>query len=398
MFYCATTPTVMIYKLALLFKKNNYKTILFTNCDKEFIDLNYYKEVFDEIIYSDFKVSKENLSNPIYLTRKIPNLARFFIKLKTIKPYVVIGNAGNNQELKFIYKNFLKKYPFIYFPYDIISHFFSSKENALRSDLSPKIKELEAEKYLFENSDGILHKGGSEELKPLEGRIFKKIKFASLQLNFSPYCSKEFIVSINKDKLSKKDKEIHIVYTGFLANNKESATIFRKYFKEIMDQKIHLHIYSTVNHISKKEETEYVSNFFKDLKEEEYLHLHKPLNPKVLTKEISKYDFSLWLAYETNENNIEAIYSIGNKISTYLEAGLPIIYNENSIFIDKILKYYGLELSFTNENLINIKKRLEKLNYEKMIKNLEKAREDFNMDKNFPRLEEFIKKVVAKNK
>ena len=159
LFYCATSPTVLIYKIAYLLKKHNYETILFANCEKEVFDYNFYKGAFDKIIVSNFSFNKLKLKNTKYILKRGLNLLKFLFLLKTTKPYAVIGVSGNNFQLKFVYKYFLKKHPFIYFPYDILGHFFSSKENALKSDLAPEFKELEAEKYLFENSDGILHKG-----------------------------------------------------------------------------------------------------------------------------------------------------------------------------------------------------------------------------------------------
>lgn len=395
--YSATSPTAFVYKFALLLKNNNYETVFFTMCNEEQFDQNFYKEAFDKIICSNFQFSKSNLKKPKYLLENFPRLIKFLTALNRLNPYVVIGISGNNWQLKLAHKLFFKKHPFVYFPYDILSHFFNSMESALKSPIAPKIYELNSEKYLFENSDGILHKGSSYELEPIEGRVFKKINLAPLQLNFSPYCSKEFNVPINKNKLSKKDKELHFVYTGFLANNPESAKIFKQYFKDITSQGIHMHIYTIVGHVSKEKEREYIVDFFKDVEQSKYLHLHKALGAKEIVKEISQYDFALWLSYETNEDNIESVHSVGNKISTYLEAGLPIVYNKNSVYLHKILRGYGLDLSFTNKNLKTINKRLKKMKYNHLIKKLEEARKDFDMDVNFPRLDNFLKQVV-KNK
>ena len=57
-------------------------------------------------------------------------------------------------------------------------------------------------------------------------------------------------------------------------------------------------------------------------------------------------------------------------------------------------KKYGVGISFNEKNIGIIGKKLRKFNFEKQKENIRKAREDYDMDKNFPRLEEFIKKVV----
>jgi hypothetical protein len=201
-FYSATTPTVLIYRIGKLLRKNNYETILFTMCHKEQFDWDFYSQSFDKIICSNFQFFKPKLKKLPYLISKTPGFLKFLMELKKINPNIVIGMAGNNWQLKLAHKYFFKKYPFVYFPYDILSHFFSSREEALKSEIAPRVAEMEAEKYLFENSDGIIHKGAPDELEPLNGRIHEKIEFCPLQLNFQPYCSKEDVIPINKNKLS----------------------------------------------------------------------------------------------------------------------------------------------------------------------------------------------------
>ena len=63
---------------------------------------------------------------------------------------------------------------------------------------------------MFENSDGIIHKGSPDELNPeyVNDRVLgPNIKLPKFKLSFPPYCSMDFIVPINNKKLSKKDKE-----------------------------------------------------------------------------------------------------------------------------------------------------------------------------------------------
>lgn len=48
------------------------------------------------------------------------------------------------------------------------------------------------------------------------------------------------------------------------------------------------------------------------------------------------------------------------------------------------------------KNISSLKRRLRKLNYDKLIKNIERLRKEFDMDANFPRLQEFFEKVVEK--
>lgn len=386
-FYYATSPSVMIYKIAKMFKKRGYETVLLTMCEKDRFDNKFYSEAFDKIIYSNFQFFKLSFKTFFYILRKGPSFIKFLISMKLLNPFVVIGISGNNWQLKLAHKYFFKKYPFIYFPYDILSHYV----NPLNF---PPNFEIEAEKYCFENLDGVIHKGDSKELKFIEGQLHDKINMQKFQLSFFPYCSKEFIVPVNKNKLSKKDKELHIVYVGYLFNDEKSIQKFTFCFNEIMKQKIHIHIYTEVTHIPKKKEKEYIKEFFKSFKNNKYFHSHSPLNPKEIISEISKYDFGFWPIQECPD--IEVKFSTGNKLSSYLEAGIPLIYGEKLNFINKLTKKYHLNHSFNEKNITTLNKRIKKLNYLSLVENVKRMRKDFDMDKNFPRLENFINKVIKK--
>jgi hypothetical protein len=64
------------------------------------------------------------------------------------------------------------------------------------------------------------------------------------------------------------------------------------------------------------------------------------------------------------------------------------------------MKRYKLNLTMSIGGFNDIKdlsKVIKKLNLKELEKDIEKARKDFNMEKQFPRLENFIKQVV-KNK
>ncbi len=383
-FYCASHPFEMIYKIAREFKKRNYETVLLTMSEKDRFDHEFYSKAFDRIICSNFQFFKPSFKTSLYFLKRGVNLIKFLISMKLVKPHVVIGISGNNWQLKLAHKYLFKKYPFIYFPYDIISHFYNSAEEALKK--STKKFEINAEKYCFENADGIIHKGDPNELNYINGRIHKNLKITKRQLNFLPYCSKEFMFSMNRDKLSKKDKFFHMVSVGGFPPPE---------FKDILNQGIHIHLYFTFKHLPEKQEEEYITNLFKGIEKNKFFHIHKPLSPKELIPEISKYDFGFWTAKPSNKVNIEPTFATGNKLASYLEAGIPFVYNKELIFIDKLMKRYGLSISFDEGNLKNLKKRLQQIDWKKIEKNVITARKELNMEKNFVRLENFIKEIVS---
>lgn len=389
-FYLASPPNVMAYKMARLFQKNGYQTTLVTMCEKEAFNIDFYKEAFDEIIFSDFQFFRPSKKTFFYLLKRGFSFAKFLIKMRMLKPYTVIGISGANWQLKSVHKYFFKKYPFIYFPYDIMSTFHNSREEALKAGI--KGFELDAEKYCFENSDGIIHKGRPDELE-----FFKdKISISKLQLHFSTYCSKEFSVPINKDKISKRDKEIHIAYTGFLLSDEESMKTTTERFNEILSQKIHLHIYAYVNHIPKTQAEVYFKNLLDRFTKNKYFHIHAPMGAKEIVKETSKYDYALWLTLYLDVPDVN--YHMGHKVAAYLEAGVPMIYCRESVYVDRLMGDYGFEKLGFVKNFNGLRKRLKGLNYKEIQKKIISAKQDFDMDKNFPRLEKFINEVVSSKK
>ncbi|MDO8516832.1 MAG: hypothetical protein Q7S33_01795 [Nanoarchaeota archaeon] len=392
-------PPIFVYKLAKEFRRKGYETVLFTICEKNKLDWKFYREAFDKIICSDFEFRKPNLKTIPYVLKKGPSLLRFLFLSKFTKPYAVIGVVGGHWLIKCVHKLFYKKYPFIFHTFDIRSQAYFSMQQAL--SLMPKF-ETEAEKYIYEVGDGIIYKGAPDELKYLEGRIFDKINFSELQLNFLPYCSKDFFVPLNKNKLSKKDKELHMVYVGSLVV--EMAKETSEFFNKILNQKIHLHVYTIdiASHLSKEKEKEYIKNIFSSCINNPYFHLHETLSPKELIPEISKYDFGLfpWIKSDSDlsKNNIMARFCMSNKTASYLEAGIPVVFDTEYTYLNKLMKSYGLDLSYNDKSILTLNKRLKSLSYPLLEKKVEKTREDYSVEKNFDRLEDFIKKVVAKKK
>ncbi len=392
-FFCASIPQIFLYKIAKEFKQRGYETILLAVSNEERFDKDFFKPVFDKILFSKFQFSKPYINNPEYILKRLPSLIRFLVFMKKVKPYAIIGLAGAKWQIKLAHKYFFKKYPFIYFPYDISSEYYGSKEIALKN--GQRKFEIESEKYCFEKLDGIIHKGAPDELKYLPGRIFEKIDFAPLQLNFFPYCSDEFIIPFNRNKLSKHDKEIHIVYIGGFYYG-ESMQRIQKFLKEIAKQKIHMHMYLYNRHISESKDREQINTAFKDFINTKYFHLHETMNARDIITEISKYDFGFFPGYDTDQLNIEPGLCTGNKLSTLIEAGLPFICENSIKFMGRIMKHYGIGIFYNEKTIRTLRKRIRKLDYKRMRENLEKARKDFNIKKHFSRLEHFTEKVVEK--
>ncbi len=390
----------MIYKTAKLFRKKGYETVLIRILEQNSNDKDFYDKAYDKVI--DFKIKHirdKNIFKIINCQRdRIKSIITSLFLSYNLKPYVVIGRGTPDIPIAF-FRILFRNYPFIYFPYDIRNQ--GDIEFEKKKDYWLEIK---AERFLFENSDGILHKGAPEELnlKYMNGRILgNNIKLSRLQLAFHPYCSKEFIIPLNKDKLSKKDNEIHIVSVGGISKQKKEfyEFIFNSY-RKIPENKIHIHFYFCYDvnkEFNYKEWELSVKDFMKDsnVLARKYFHIHPPLNPKKVSLEISKYDFGAAGDYNIyKENGIEPLFSIGNKMSSYFEAGIPFIFGKNYKFMKRLAQKYDIAI-YWPKSFKNFRKYLKSLDYKKLEKNIVKAREDFSMEKHFPKLMKFVEEVVS---
>lgn len=400
-----TTP--MIYKIARMFKQRGYYTVSIRILKYKFLPDSFFEDGFDEIISFNQTFNKLNLESfPSILTSmKLGDILKARKSIKQLDPYAIICRTPPNW-LCALTKKFFKKIPLIYFPYDIRAqgdprldgYNIVARKKIIKETL-PQF-EVKAEKYCFEKSDGIIHKGATEELKYLDKRVMgDDFKICPLQLHFPPYCSKDFIVPLNKNKLSNKDKEIHIVTAESSGSSKSGApaSYVVDYAKVLSKQKIHLHVYVIPNVSTPKEVKENFDKNYKEIVKSKYFHFHKPLDPKEIIKEMSKYDYGAILLNLDIKNPIgdATRFNTGNKIASYMEAGIPCINYKHYEYMNKIMKKYDLSFTYKSmDDIKNLKKTIEKLNYKEIEKKILKARRDFLMEKHFKRMENFIKKVV----
>jgi len=374
-FFEGNTPTDMCFKMAKTLKGRGYETVLISilgNFDKNIY--NGYNQVIN------FNLNHLNIFKYPYDTFKqlFSNfrLLKLINSIRKLKPYVIIGVVGHPIFLSATIKKIFKKIPFIYFPYDVISLKYKDINNNYILDKTPKI-ELKSEKYCFENADGIIFKG--DEFKYVKDMI----KTNTPVLQFLPYCLKENIVPLNENKLSKKDGELHLVYLGTFADDLWEG------LKEILNQKIHLHFYSRqYNLISHSKKHKF---FLKN----KYFHFYKHVSQSKISKEISKYDFGGWFSspdFKVYKKEWIGAAS-GNKLATFIEAGIPFICSKDMVFIHSIIKKYNLGVAVNKNQMKNLGPLLKKFDNKKFIENIEIARKELEFESNIHKLEKFFEDV-----
>ncbi len=384
--FLETSPSIYTYKLGKALKNRGHHITLIS-----FFDFNkdLYKSAYHKRIEFRFNSFSPTIKNGINILLKLPRALINCIKIRRLKPDVIIGSATPYPYWLpafacYSLKKIMPKTSFIFFPYDVNLLKYKKKEYYKRAGI--KNFELKAERYLLTNADGIIFKGGEIDV------VKKSINIKCPTISFPPYAMKEFMAEINLDKLSKKDGQTHIVFIGFLAFESEDEV---KSFgmgssmdaiKNILKQKLHFHVYTNQYEQIKK------STKFKKTLQNNYFHLHHPKNPFEIVKEISKYDFGLNPCnFNTKIMNISLINTeTANKVAAYIEAGIPCIHDKRHTTAIELMKRYGLDLYYSKSNMSEIKEIIKKEKYEDLLKKVIKLRGDFRIERNIGRFERFI--------
>jgi len=364
-------------KLAKTLKKKGLKlsSITFYELDK------YQKGIFDNEYY--FIHNNMKKSSPF---RKILCFPKFYRSLREIKKGIAIGvTSSSNWFVAFVFWLLRRKTDCrIYFPYDIA--FFKYKDYGKHSFFNRF-----SEKYNFRHNNGVIHKGPKDELKYLS-KEFKALDKPDIQ--FLPYCDGDLFMEINdryfQKKLSTKDGNIHLVYVGNVVYKNPTHLPFIDVFKEIIQQKMYIDAYAT-NYEQIIDDSEY-----KKLQKSKYFTLHKPIYEKKFQMELSEYDWGLTPAFH-KFGKIKKEWtkvSTGSKMGTYLEAGLPIILNDELIFYADVIEENGFGIVVKPWTARGIKEKIESINYEKMVDSIKINRKKFTLDANMDRLINFIKDLA----
>lgn len=385
--FVGKNPQVRILKQALGLKQTGrYSLTLIAerlHLLKDSIDLNQLHTVFDRVIsYNTFPDSLMSIRGMGRLSQKL-NLLRLKHILKRLDVDIVHAHAEPN-----IVTEVAIRYAQCPVIYDV--HDFSSLRFGFEyvSD-----KGQNAERYCLENASGIIHKGADLEIDYYRNAGYK---ITAPVLQFQDYCVEEYIVKKPLPKLSDKDGEIHIVYTGMVVPMKASSKFKYAQFDELAEifaaQQIHFHIYPVQY---QKGSLSWYEDF---ARKTPYFHLHETLPIYKLTEEISQYDYGSWIQFTEGTPVIQEYLNsaIGNKFFTYLEAGLPIIVRDQIAYGAKLIDQYGIGIAVSKDDLKNFNGILEKID-KKLRHNVEKVREILSMKNQIHRLEDFYALLSKEN-
>lgn len=404
-------PTFRIYKFAKALKKQGgYKTkLLGVKIDKEMFQ-NIFDEIYSPSSFLNTTIEKRNifgriLSKAVRFGKKIPivnkvqkkvlertdqlRIKEFTDLVKKVEKeadlFHVVTEPNDIPEA--VMKN--AKKPVIYDVYDFTGLRFGIEE----LDKSEK----EREKFCLEKADGISFKFPEWILN-----YYRKLgyKINCPILTFIDYCLPEFFSYQEKDL---KRGDIHLVYTGVVAptsanpvynaNNQHIETI-----QKIIAQRIYFHLYLPPWYA--EIQTAY-ADYYELSKKNKYFIIHGSKNQPDLQKEISKYHFGCTLNdfSKTKHTKLFGETSFGNKFSTYLEAGLPILVSDRLKLNAEYVEKYGVGIKVDINNLGELSKKIKEIDYQKLKENVKRERESsLNIYNNINKLTNFYDKIIANKK
>lgn len=116
--------------------------------------------------------------------------------------------------------------------------------------------------------------------------------------------------------------------------------------------------------------------------------MFKALPNDELNKKLGDYQFGIHLFFSDPEKTPEYLIKnpVPNKIFSYLEAGIPIIINDEMEYMADLIRKYDCGIVIEEKNLKNLNSIIKKKDYSKLLNGVNKARKDLMMSKNIKRL------------
>tara|TARA_Y100000310_G_scaffold262419_1_gene272096 strand:- start:19219 stop:20298 length:1080 start_codon:yes stop_codon:yes gene_type:complete len=319
---------------------------------------------------NEFYIVQNPDKPPFLLSRWIKVIKYFNGTFRTLNPDKVLVCGGSLISVwlfVFLIKLFKKKTEIIFFRYDI-ENFRLFPKGFIKKFIRYLIIVLE--KFCFLSSHKFIHKGFYDELKML--KFYNKIKNKPHYL-FRDMLDKSLIQKFGPSKkLSKSDKEIHVVYVGGLnVDDGPDMPSFWKFIPKITDQKIHFHVYSRQPRhiINKLKETE---------KNNKYFHYEGFVNHRELIKKMGMYDFSISIVDYKNTPVAWQKSAFGFKILDSIMAGILYIAPNNLTATAQFLEKNKVGMCYDYSNWYKIKHHISKIKVKSYQKNFEKYISNYN--------------------
>ena len=214
--------------------------------------------------------------------------------------------------------------------------------------------ELETERFIFRNADGVITRFPSSVIEKLEKRYDAHPAVLELQLHASQEHAR-----YSAAKTSSADGKLRLVYIGGLIPRLANVTpeMFPEYghieaWEALLEQGFDIDVLSSP---FRHPEGPGYEPFHALVEHHEGFRLMRGVPQDQLAETICHYDFGLILAKMDRENSYctadQFDGGVGTKLFAYLEAGLPILVNAEYTYMTRIIEENNLGISLHSDQI-----------------------------------------------
>jgi hypothetical protein len=278
--------------------------------------------------------------------------------------------------------------------YDVMGGFL---QDNLRIEYA---KQITQEKFCFESADAVT----SRSLQVRYAKRTLGYKIPRQVLFFPDYCWNltEHLCS----RLPKRSDGIHAVYAGglgsvyFHAARHKAGPNSRVCIEDITNHGIHYHMYPFLPFGQTAEEAH--PEYAELARQNPLFHLHAPLTPTELMREMSQYHLGIFSISqgslrEGDKTYIPAYFNIytANKIFDYLDAGIPSLVGAGRLVHFLMNRTGAAEVSFLDNISEALNVMLQPGRLELLAQHAERGRERYGIDRQARRLIRFYQGVAG---
>jgi hypothetical protein len=284
-------------------------------------------------------------------------------------------------------------------PGKIVFESYDVLGGALQKRLVEEYKnQIPLEKFCFEAADGVCSRGLQVQYskRQLGYKLPRRVLF------FPDYCwnLSEHLCS----RLPKRTDGVHLVYVGacgqvyFSAERGIAGPNSKVCIEDITRQGLHYHIYPFL--LSGESLESALPEYVQLARENPLFHLHAPLSPTALLREISQYHMGVFVSaqgslVEGDKTYVREYFHLftANKVFDYLDAGLPLLVGVGRLIDWLMMRTGAAELCY----LDSLPEALKVLSLPERIAELsscaEQARASYGVDRQAERLTRFYREV-----
>jgi len=269
---------------------------------------------------------------------------------------------------------------------------FRGREEAIQAmRVPPEDYDLEVarQKRIYLSADGVIMKDAPETLDFLEDLYGHRPRHV---LPFFHYFSEEWADAGPVEKLSAATGEPHLVYAGGVVNDPgwHNYPLYHSLLEAgriLADQQIHLTIYNAGDSSG-----EGFEDYLRLAEDCPFFHYHPAVPYSELKHVLPRHDFG-WFCFdfsEARENPFFHKITMGSKVFSYLEAGLPVLISPEQEFMARIVtRDLGSGILMPFKDLGNLKQTLLQQDWAPIRANILEARKHWTYREHGHRLREF---------